>query len=101
MIGGCLATQVTLITGAVRVDRSAGEGRGAFYNALQVVGADGAILDSYDKLHLVPFGEYLPDFADGFLRSIGLRQFVATPGGFAPGGVERVLEIAGLPPALP
>jgi apolipoprotein N-acyltransferase len=99
MIGEALPPNTTLITGAVRLDRS-GNGN-TFYNALQVVGADGAILDSYDKLHLVPFGEYLPAFADEFLRAIGLRQFVTTPGGFAPGGVERVLGIAGLPPALP
>ena len=30
------------------------------FNAIHVVAADGSIQGTYDKVHLVPFGEYLP-----------------------------------------
>ncbi len=32
----------------------------AYYNSAFLVGADGQIRGRYDKIHLVPFGEYLP-----------------------------------------
>ncbi len=31
-----------------------------YYNSALVVGADGARVGRYDKIHLVPFGEYIP-----------------------------------------
>ncbi len=33
---------------------------GQYYNSAFLVGADGQMLGRYDKIHLVPFGEYLP-----------------------------------------
>ncbi len=49
----------------------------------------------------MPFGEYLPGPFDAILRAIGLRQFISVPGGFTPGprDGQRLLSIAGLPPA--
>jgi apolipoprotein N-acyltransferase len=99
LIGEALPPGTTLITGAVRLDHSATDGPRRFFNSLQVVGTDGVISDSYDKLHLVPFGEYLP-FAE-FLNRYGLRQFITTPGGFEPGAVRKTMKIAGLPIFLP
>ncbi|MCX5687018.1 MAG: apolipoprotein N-acyltransferase [Candidatus Omnitrophica bacterium] len=46
-----------LLVGAPR------EGRGpkeAYYNSTYLFGDDGRLLDRYDKIHLVPFGEYVP-----------------------------------------
>ena len=33
---------------------------GQYYNSAFLIGADGKMLGRYDKIHLVPFGEYLP-----------------------------------------
>lgn len=98
-IAGLLPPGATLITGAARAEEPGpGEERARYYNAVQVVADDGAITASYDKSHLVPFGEYLPVAFDGLLRAVGLREFVRVPGGFEPGGTRTTLAVPGLPP---
>ena len=60
-IAASLPPSASLITGAARRgERLPGEEGGRFYNSIQAVGADGAITATYDKVHLVPFGEYVP-----------------------------------------
>ena len=99
-IGVALPPGVRLITGAARLgERLAGDRQPRYHNSIQVIESGGTISATYDKLHLVPFGEYLP--LGGLLRSIGLAQFVHIPGGFEPGVSRKLLEIGGLPPALP
>ena len=44
---------------------------------------DGSVLSVYDKLHLVPFGEYLP-FQD-WMEKLGFVQLTRVHGGFIPG----------------
>jgi apolipoprotein N-acyltransferase len=56
-------------------------------------------LSSYDKVHLVPFGEYLP--FSGVLESLGIRQFVHIPGGFEPGVSRKLIDVPGLPRIFP
>ncbi|WP_063776690.1 apolipoprotein N-acyltransferase [Microvirga massiliensis] len=98
-IAGLLPAGTTLVTGAARMSAPIpGEVVGRFYNSVQVVAPDGTITASYDKTHLVPFGEYVPGFLDSTLRSLGLRQFVHIPGGFTPAEIRRPLEVPGLPP---
>jgi apolipoprotein N-acyltransferase len=63
-----------------------------------VIDERGTILGSYDKVHLVPFGEYVPKFLDALIRAVGLREFVHIPGGFEPGAARSTLAIPGLPP---
>ncbi len=53
-------TQAPLVVGNIGADFSAEEGVWHEYNSALVVGADGARVGRYDKIHLVPFGEYIP-----------------------------------------
>jgi apolipoprotein N-acyltransferase len=99
-IAGLIRPKTTLITGAARAEDASGDARQTrYFNAIHVVGPDGTIVDSYDKVHLVPFGEYLP-FNAAF-AAIGLRQFVEIPGGFEAGVRRKPLQIKGLPLAIP
>ena len=56
---------------------------------------DGAILSVYDKLHLVPFGEYLP-FQD-FLERLGLMQLTKVRGGYIPGTARKPIAVPRAP----
>ncbi|MFE1601378.1 apolipoprotein N-acyltransferase [Methylobacterium sp. ID0610] len=88
-----------LVTGAARADEPLPGERLHFYNGILTIGAEGILGVPYDKHHLVPFGEYLPEPVDRILRTLGLRQFVAVPGGFtAAEGGRRPLAVPGLPP---
>src|SRR3984893_182851 len=101
-IGAVLPQDTVLVTGAARADdeaRRSASGRARYFNAIQVIASGGHILDSYDKVHLVPFGEYLP-FRTAFDR-LGLRQFVPLPGGFEAGSKRRLLVVPGLPAVAP
>jgi apolipoprotein N-acyltransferase len=65
-----------------------------------VFGQGGSLTTLYDKIHLVPFGEYLP--LQRQLEAIGLEQLTRLRGGFATGVVPRpLLRVPGLPAAAP
>lgn len=83
-----------LITGAVRRERDPA-GQSKFFNSILVIDQKGAVLSHADKVHLVPFGEYLP-LAD-LLEKLGIRQFVNTPGGFQAGTRRVSLKAPNLP----
>jgi apolipoprotein N-acyltransferase len=97
-IGQMLPATATLATGALRADPPAATGdRRRVYNSLLVFGhGDSArVLATYDKTHLVPFGEYLP--LQGLLEAVGLQQLSRMRGGFASGPEPRpLIEIPGL-----
>jgi apolipoprotein N-acyltransferase len=63
-------------------------------NSLFAVLPDGRIAAVYDKWHLVPFGEYIPDW-------LPLAVWVMPGGGFASGPGPDTLTIPGLPPVGP
>jgi apolipoprotein N-acyltransferase len=52
--------QTPLVVGNIGTDFSVEEQAWHNYNSALVIGADGARVGRYDKIHLVPFGEYIP-----------------------------------------
>jgi apolipoprotein N-acyltransferase len=99
-IAKMLPPTTVLITGAARLADSVPGGRGVHaYNSIYVIDHNGSILSIYDKLHLVPFGEYLP--FQSFLESLGLMQLTKMPGGFVPGERRRRMAVPGAPAMLP
>jgi apolipoprotein N-acyltransferase len=99
-IADFLPKGTVLITGGVRApDVPPGTRITRAFNSIYVIDHDGSVLSIYDKLHLVPFGEYLP-LQDG-LEKLGFQQLTRIQGGFIAGTVRRTLQIPGAPPALP
>jgi len=72
----------------------------AAYNSLLLLGPGGVIVETYDKHHLVPLGEYIP-FGE-LARLIGLQSFASRDGfGFSPGPGPRLVDLGPLGRALP
>ncbi len=94
-IGEMLPAGKFLISGGLRtVEPVPGEIEAR--NSLMVFGSGGAVHGIYDKIHLVPFGEYLP--FKSILEKIGLEQLARQRGGFGIGPRPRpTLKIPGLP----
>ena len=99
-IAALLPQGTVLITGAVRApELPPGQKIERAYNSIYVIDHDGTILSVYDKIHLVPFGEYLP-FQDT-LEKLGLMQLTKLPGGFIPGDRRRAMDVPRAPRMLP
>lgn len=89
-----------LITGAMRPpEKAPADGFARAYNSIYVIDHDGSVLSIYDKVHLVPFGEYLP-FQET-LEALGLMQLTKIKGGFIPGRQRRAMEVPRAPTFLP
>jgi apolipoprotein N-acyltransferase len=80
------AGDAAALIGSVRFDEG-----GRPRNSLFALGAGGTVEAIYDKWHLVPFGEYQPDWLP-----VGIQ--VVPGGGFAHGPGPRTLHVPGLPP---
>ena len=76
-----LADGHILIAGAVWTES---DGKGTptrYYNSAYMIDSQGQIIGAADKVHLVPFGEYLP--FEGFWSEFGLNAIAAFPGGYS------------------
>ncbi|MBA3447305.1 MAG: apolipoprotein N-acyltransferase [Pseudaminobacter sp.] len=99
-LGELLSEGQMLIAGAVRSEGRAGaSGEARYYNSVIAIDDAGQIVDAVDKVHLVPFGEYLP-FAD-LLGRLGLEQLVAGPMNFTAGAARHPISLPGGMKALP
>ena len=96
-IGDLLPEGTVLLSGAIRVERGGADGKGQrrFFNSLLALRKGGFLVAFYDKIFLVPFGEFLP--LRPLLVALGLNE-VAQRGGFSAGVEPRpLLDIPGLP----
>lgn len=66
------------------------------WNSLHAVDPGGQVIASYDKAHLVPFGEYIP-----FREVIDIPKVTAGRTDFSPGPGRASLGLPGLPPVSP
>lgn len=97
-IGNLLPPGVFLLSGGLRREPTEDATGWRAYNGILVFDDTGQLVQSYDKTHLVPFGEYLP--FQPVLERIGLEQLTRMRGGFSTGPEPRpMLSVPGLPPA--
>lgn len=95
-IADTLPPGVQLISGAIRREAAA-DGRPRGYNSILVFDSDAKLRAVYDKVHLVPFGEYLP--LERLLSALGLSKLTHGLGSFDVGPLPPpLLTVPGLPP---
>ena len=87
------AGEAQVVVGALRRDAN------GIYNSLVVIDADGGAGQTYDKHHLVPFGEYIP--LEGLARRIGLGALAAQGGALSAGSGPQLIDLGPLGAALP
>jgi apolipoprotein N-acyltransferase len=93
-IADVLAEGQILITGAVRAEDAGAGLPPRYYNSIYVIDDRGQIVGAADKVHLVPFGEYLP--FEQLLSSWGLNSVAASmPGGFSAARTRSLLTLPG------
>jgi apolipoprotein N-acyltransferase len=91
-IGSALSDGQVLLAGAVREEAGTGMTGPRYYNAIYAINERGEIIDAVDKVHLVPFGEYLP--LEHWLRALGLQEVVEMPGGFSAAASRHSLRVS-------
>lgn len=100
-IARLLPETTTLLTGAPRqqYEPGAAEPSGPPFNSVLAIDTNGEVIDSYDKSHLVPFGEFLP--FGPFFATLGIKQFVPGAEGWAHGDARRrLMSLPATPPFL-
>ena len=91
-IAAGIAPGQMLLTGAVREEVAEGDAgsTGRYYNSVMAISPEGEIVAASDKVHLVPFGEYLP--LAGLLSRTGLETVAAADRGYSPAVSRALLE---------
>ena len=105
-ISRILPDGATLLTGSIRGEPLSDPVAGMtdarlrnFYNSFYAVNSDGQIVATYDKSHLVPFGEYLPYHR--LMDRLGFKKITQFQGSFEEGPGASTISIPGLPSFSP
>jgi apolipoprotein N-acyltransferase len=96
LLKAIVPTDGALITGGVRRDVTSDGGQ-RYYNSLLALDAEGKSVATFDKFHLVPFGEYLP-----FRNWLSIPAIAANFGeDFTAGPGPMTINVPGLPGFAP
>lgn len=95
VLGSIVPEKGLLITGALRTTEVPQQPFKA-WNSLHAINGRGDIVGTYDKFHLVPFGEYVP-----FRSVLDFAKITAGSTDFSRGPGPHTLQLAGLPPVSP
>ncbi len=90
-IGDVLEEGQILLTGAVRAEERGAGQMPLYYNAVYMIDDKGQILGASDKVHLTPFGEYVP--FENLLRQFGIEEVISLPGGFTAASSRTPLKL--------
>lgn len=82
-----------LFAGAIRRETIVTTG---LFNSIVAMDRDGQLLMTYDKVHLVPFGEYVP-----FRSILPLERLTVGATDVSPGHERSAVRVASLPPVAP
>jgi apolipoprotein N-acyltransferase len=98
LIGGLARPDGAVLVGA---PRAAPRDDGSFriWNSLFVIDPEGEIVATYDKAHLLPFGEYVP--FRSVLQRLGVERLASGQGDFNAGAGPRTIDVPGAPPVSP
>ncbi|OCJ17444.1 apolipoprotein N-acyltransferase [Rhizobium sp. AC44/96] len=90
-IADTLDDNQVLIAGAVRAEDMGPGNAPRYYNSIYVIDGRGQIVAAADKVHLVPFGEYMP--FESVLNEFGIQNIVEMPGGFSAAATRQLLTL--------
>jgi apolipoprotein N-acyltransferase len=90
-ISAALGENSQLAVGAVRAEP--GDDGPLYFNSIYLIGSDGTVGGLYDKVRLVPFGEYVP--LKSVLDRIGISNLAGPGAGFQSGYQRRLLTASG------
>lgn len=90
-IASLLKPKQWAIIGAIRAEHDSLNAEMQYFNTIAVINNKGNILNTSDKLHLVPFGEYLP--YQNLLKKIGLHTLADNIGGYSAANVRKIVTM--------
>jgi len=90
-IADTLDDNQVLLAGAVRAEDMGPGNQPRYYNSIYMIDGRGQIIAASDKVHLVPFGEYMP--FESVLNEFGIQNVVKMPGGFSAAATRQLMTL--------